>query len=68
MATANAEAGLKMPITNGHGDSLSGFFHALVIVGMAAAPSLIIEKMMAMLASFVTTQSTSASADTAPQI
>ena len=39
--------GLKVPIMNGHADSVSGLCHALVNVGTAASASLAIAKMIA---------------------
>lgn len=67
VATRKLVIGLKRPIMNGQGDSVSGLRHALVRVGTAARASLAIARAIAKLGLLVMYQSTSASPDSTPQ-
>ena len=58
---------LNTPTMKGQADSVSGWFHAFVRVGIAANPSAAIAKAIATFGSLVTYQRTKASPDNIPQ-
>ena len=60
-------AELNTPTMNGQADSVSGWFHAFLRVGIEANASLAIAKTIATFGSLVTNQRTRASADNIPQ-
>ena len=67
VAAAKLVEALNTPTMKGQADSVSGWFHAFVRVGMAASASLAIAKVIATFGSLVTYQRTKASPDSTPQ-
>jgi len=57
----------KSPVKNGHADSVSGYCHPFLNVGIEARASLRIASMMAVSGSLVTAQKNMANADSRPQ-